>query len=95
MQTRLFAWLRDFCAQYRMPSAIPRNHLKTDSKIRFFFSFFISIVINSRTFAKNEKAGKENKENVGKFESSRRSYEQSMKSKLKTFVICGQKSNNT
>ena len=24
---RLFAWLRDFYAQYKMPSAILRNHL--------------------------------------------------------------------
>ena len=32
---RLFAWLRDFYAQYRMPSAILRNHLLTDSKIQF------------------------------------------------------------
>ena len=33
-----------------------------------------------------KEASKENKENVDKFESSRRNYEQSMKSKLKTFA---------
>ena len=28
MRSRLFAWVRDFYAQYRMPNAILRNHVK-------------------------------------------------------------------
>ena len=35
IQARLFAWLRDSYTQYRMPSAILRNLLWTDSKIQF------------------------------------------------------------
>ena len=46
-----YAWLRDVYTQYRMPSAILRNFLYTDSKIQFVY--LISMVFNERIAAQD------------------------------------------